>query len=139
MRAAVTQKQTLVIHIWQFADTQVKGRHSKNCVPAAENRHSSALFTGSCSIRLSYFWIYQAKDRRSRVCVCRWLARGDKRGICPSFKTRHWKRIWRMADASPEVHRLSKFLFSQGLNNHIFSFLIARSDLVIITRFPDTL
>jgi hypothetical protein len=44
-----------------------------------------------------------------------------------------------MADASPEVYRLLRFLFRRWLNNDIFTFLIARSDLVMLTRFPDTL
>jgi hypothetical protein len=44
-----------------------------------------------------------------------------------------------MADAFPEVHRLSRFLFSREINNDIFSFLIACSDLVMLIRFPDTL
>jgi hypothetical protein len=44
-----------------------------------------------------------------------------------------------MADASPEVHRLSRFLFFKRINNDIFPFLIAHSDLVVLTRAPDTL
>jgi hypothetical protein len=111
----------------------------KKLRPCGWKSPSSAIFTGSCSVRLFSFRIYQAKDRRSRVCICRSLARGDQRGIWPPFKTRPWKRIWRRADASPGVHRLSRFLFSRRLKNDIFPFLIARPDLVILTRFPDTL
>jgi hypothetical protein len=59
--------------------------------------------------------------------------------VWPPFTTRPWKRIWRIGDASLEVHRLLRFLFSRELNNDIFSFLIPRSDLVKLTRFPDTL
>jgi hypothetical protein len=84
------------------------------------------------------FRICQAKDRRSRVRVCGWLARCENRGIWAPFKTRPWKRIWGMADVSPEMHRLSRFIFSRELNNDIFLFLIARSDLVMLTKFADT-
>jgi DNA-binding beta-propeller fold protein YncE len=44
-----------------------------------------------------------------------------------------------MVDAFPEVHRLSRFIFSRELNNDIFPFLMARSYLVILTIFPNTL
>jgi hypothetical protein len=39
----------------QFAHTQVKSHHSKNCINTSHNRSSSGLFTRSYSIRLHSF------------------------------------------------------------------------------------
>jgi hypothetical protein len=81
---------------------------------------------------------YQAKDRRSRIRVSRWLAWGDKRRIWPPFEVRPWKRIWRMDDSFPDLSRLSRLLFSRAINNGLFLFdnPIRSRDT---NRFPDTL
>jgi hypothetical protein len=106
----------------QFAHTRVKSRHSKNWINTGHNHSSSGLLTGSCSIRLLSFWIYQVKDRLSRISVCKWLAWVDKRGIWPSFEVRPWKCVWRMTGSSSDLYRLWGFLFPRGLSNGIFLF-----------------
>jgi hypothetical protein len=51
-----------------------------------------------------FFWIYQVKDHRSIIFVCRWLAWGDKRDIWPFLEVNPWKGVWWIAGSSPDLN-----------------------------------
>jgi hypothetical protein len=121
--------------IWTIRRHISQKQPFKNCVNTGQTRSSSILLTGFGSARLLSLWLYQSKDRLSRIRVSRWLTWGDKRGIWPPFKVRSWQRVLRMTDSYPDLSRLSMFLFSRGLNNGLFPFLITQSDLEILTGF----
>jgi hypothetical protein len=71
MHTVASRKQKLVIHMDNSPIHKLKAAIQKNFVNASQNHSSYVLLTGSGSIKLLSFRIYQAKDRRSRIRASR--------------------------------------------------------------------
>jgi hypothetical protein len=120
---------------WIATDTRCKSLNSEKFVLASQSDSLFAVLWGIYTLRLQSFWSCWPKGVPSIIRVNKRFSLFNQGAVWTDFEVRTYIWVLRRAGSFPDLTQSSKFLFSRGLYDGIFIFLITQPDLEMLTGF----